>query len=738
MQTAELGQALNTAFRHHSAGQWQQAETLYQRILDSHPEQPQALHLLGLLAFHKGKKESAVELISKAVAIMPGNAEAQFHLGVALQSLDRLDAAAEHYRSALDIEPDNAQAHNNLGSVYEDLKRFDKAVASYHTAISVKPDYAGAHMNLGSIYRKHGQPTVAVAHYRKGLERQPEYAELHFNLGLALTDLARLDEAIACYGKALLIKPDYVIAHEYLGSALREQAQFSDAIECYRAALALDPGRVDVHVNLGITLHALELFDEAIEHYRSALALEPESVTARHNLAHTFWRLERYEEALEIFETLETPTAEARALYQGALIVTHRDRVCGPSGRREAAGDVVHRQGVPTPSDGPHTRPKRRLPRAFGQRRARLPMPGIGAAHAPCRKPWEDVSMSHYHRSLVLECLFALKDYNAFYERQKDGPSDRESNLRTAAINAFAANQLQRGNPDPFCKQPLEFIRVYDALESERDTAGYLDRLVGTLEQQAVVWEPFQKSTVSGFQTPAVLFENATGPLAELRGIIEANIERYRAETFPETCDFIDRFPERYSLNAWYGKLVKGGYRIPHIHPSGWLIPTSADNDSQRRLGKVFGKERAAKRCGVSGGVRDAVRKPCQAALRVAYAARRRASERLDDVPHRRRRPSYPTRRLRDLYGSLSTLVGISGVFYIHCPTSGDREEGAIEFSLWGYGYPILDEHYPRTRHHPKNGDLVLFPSSLFHGTIPIHTHEERLIVAFDLVPTVL
>ena len=95
-------------------------------------------------------------------------------------------------------------------------------------------------------------------------------------------------------------------------------------------------------------------------------------------------------------------TSGRSILYQGALIVTHRDRVCGPSGRREAAGDVVHRQGVPTPSDGPHTRPKRRLPRAFGQRRARLPMPGIGAAHAPCRKPWEDVSMSHYHRSLVL------------------------------------------------------------------------------------------------------------------------------------------------------------------------------------------------------------------------------------------------------------------------------------------------------------------------------------------------
>jgi len=45
---------------------------------------------------------------------------------------------------------------------------------------------------------------------------------------------------------------------------------------------------------------------------------------------------------------------------------THRDRVCGPSGRRGVAGDALHRQNFPTPSDGPHTRPERRLIEAFG------------------------------------------------------------------------------------------------------------------------------------------------------------------------------------------------------------------------------------------------------------------------------------------------------------------------------------------------------------------------------------
>ena len=32
--------------------------------------------------------------------------------------------------------------------------------------------------------------------------------------------------------------------------------------------------------------------------------------------------------------------------------MTHRDRPRGPSGRREAAGDVAHRQGLSAPSDG--------------------------------------------------------------------------------------------------------------------------------------------------------------------------------------------------------------------------------------------------------------------------------------------------------------------------------------------------------------------------------------------------
>ena len=70
-----------------------------------------------------------------------------------------------------------------------------------------------------------------------------------------------------------------------------------------------------------------------------------------------------------------------------------------------------------------------------------------------------------------------------------------------------------------------------------------------------------------------------------------------------------------------------------------------------------------ARRCKASEAMRDAVRplarKSWEAATPVARANRRRASESLDDIPHRLQLPSYPADRPHDLYG-----VIISEIWY--------------------------------------------------------------------------
>ena len=65
------------------------------------------------------------------------------------------------------------------------------------------------------------------------------------------------------------------------------------------------------------------------------------------------------------------------------------------------------------------------------------------------------------------------------------------------------------------------------------------------------------------------------------------------------------------------------------------------------------------------------------------------------------------------------------------------NKEGAINFSIHGYDYPILNKKIPSLLIQPNDGEIVLFPSSLFHSTIPINKNEERIVIAFDMMPLV-
>lgn len=78
----------------------------------------------------------------------------------------------------------------------------------------------------------------------------------------------------------------------------------------------------------------------------------------------------------------------------------------------------------------------------------------------------------------------------------------------------------------------------------------------------------------------------------------------------------------------------------------------------------------------------------------------------------------------------------ISSAFYVEVPESAldaKTREGWIRFGQPPFKtLPAMGaEHYAR----PKPGRLVLFPSYMWHGTVPFTTPESRLTIAFDVVP---
>ena len=81
----------------------------------------------------------------------------------------------------------------------------------------------------------------------------------------------------------------------------------------------------------------------------------------------------------------------------------------------------------------------------------------------------------------------------------------------------------------------------------------------------------------------------------------------------------------------------------------------------------------------------------------------------------------------------------ISGAVYLAIPkdNGADGEEGAIELSSDGDGYPRLHDEFEKQVILPKEGEVIFFPHTLFHRTIPFNSNEERICIAFDVQPQI-
>jgi tetratricopeptide (TPR) repeat protein len=218
---------LQQALEHHQAGRLEQAGKLYRDILVREPENPDALHLLGVIAHQLGQHEHAVELIDRAIRAQPSTPAYYNNLGEALTALTRLDQAIAAYQQAGDLAPDYAETHNNLGIALQMAKREEEAIAAFRRAIQAKPDFAEAHYNLGNALLDTGRPEEAVRAYRAALRLLPEYAQAYNNLGIALVAQLRVDQALQTFDQALDLIPDFAEAHANKGMALLLNGQFA-------------------------------------------------------------------------------------------------------------------------------------------------------------------------------------------------------------------------------------------------------------------------------------------------------------------------------------------------------------------------------------------------------------------------------------------------------------------------------------------------------------------------------
>lgn len=212
---------LERALSSHDAGDLATAQALYERVLAQDPEQPDALHFLGVLRHQQGDSDAALALVGRALERLPA------HAGV----------------------------HNNLGNIHKERGDPVAAEACYRRAIALMPAHIDAIGNLAVVLEVQGRLDDAFNAYGLLLHAAPGYARGYYLLGLFLCN--------------------HAAGHEHM----------RQSVACLRKAWELDPGNLRALRLLGVVLYALGEADAALQVYRDWLQRAPDDPLALHMLA---------------------------------------------------------------------------------------------------------------------------------------------------------------------------------------------------------------------------------------------------------------------------------------------------------------------------------------------------------------------------------------------------------------------------------------------------------------------
>jgi len=192
--------------------------------------------------------ESALELTQRPKVNLEtaAIAEAQQHLGMALDRMDREREAAAHFEQALaameTVEPPPyesiANLANNLGMIYRNQGGYPGAEARYRQAFELfstlgddhRLDLAAVCNNLGTLYWAWRQPELARDHHLQAIKlRREQLPDTHPDIGQSACNLA-------------------AVYHD-LGDFEKANFNYERALKILRRNLKEDPGSYEIVAN---------------------------------------------------------------------------------------------------------------------------------------------------------------------------------------------------------------------------------------------------------------------------------------------------------------------------------------------------------------------------------------------------------------------------------------------------------------------------------------------------------
>lgn len=203
------------------------ARSACEAVLRNQPDEPNCLHLLGLIALQMNEVNSAHDLFLQVLKVAPNNPHVYLNLGVTFKAMGDMASAQTAYQNALALNPDLPEAHYNLAAILAEIDQA-QSVEAYRRAISLRPDWAEAYNGLGVVLQQQGKLNDAIANYKHAASLKPQWFLPYHNLAETFIAQGEPDLAIEYFRKSIEREPGFPVSHFDLATQLLQHGSFAE------------------------------------------------------------------------------------------------------------------------------------------------------------------------------------------------------------------------------------------------------------------------------------------------------------------------------------------------------------------------------------------------------------------------------------------------------------------------------------------------------------------------------
>ena len=201
-------------------------------------------------------------------------------------------------KAALKQAPRDPDLLTMASSVARQLGQADEAIDLIRRAIKLRPNHAPSLNSLGAALRVKGDLPAAREAFERAAALQPDLFDTAFNLGLVLDAQGDFANALVWLRRAATLAPERAEAHEALGNVLVNAGEPEAGLTALLQAEGLRPGGASTAYNLGIAYEALADDQRALSAFTQATQRAPNLAVAWAAIGNTQRRLGAYPEAI--------------------------------------------------------------------------------------------------------------------------------------------------------------------------------------------------------------------------------------------------------------------------------------------------------------------------------------------------------------------------------------------------------------------------------------------------------